>query len=514
MKDTVEPESNDPLFDQMGSTHVVEGLCEPSLPGAALNSPGNYTEMSPSRVLGKNINRLGDFQLLKKLGEGAMGAVYKAKQISFDRTVALKVLFPHVASNPKLTKRLHREGEVMGQLDHPNIVQAYAYDEGDGYHFIAMEYVPGQSTQKWLLQLGRLPVADAIRIILDCAKALAYAHALNLVHRDIKPDNILLTRTGVVKVADFGMVKIDDEEMSLTQTGHAVGTPWFMPLEQARNAKSIDGRSDIYALGCTLYAFLTGQPPFVGRTIVDVIQAKEVGSFPPARQVNSDVPERVDLMIAKMTAKLPKYRYQSCVELIKDLEGLRLASSRLSFLQAAPPREPHGQETPVPGKTMVVPALVKSRADVDFAESAAPVVDPNLWFVQFKNPDGTVTVRQYDTAQLQRMLEEGTMRPTAKASHSPNDGFRTLGTYKEFQGVALSKTAKKAADKNTVRYRGLYKKLEEEDRAREEKERDESREETPTQANTRYWTGILIKVVPALIAAITLIGVVSWLASR
>ena len=126
--------------------------------------------------------------------------------------------------------------------------------------------------------------------------------------------------------------RIDNEEMSLTQTGHAVGTPWFMPLEQARNAKEIDGRSDIYALGCTLYAFLTGRPPFMGRTIVDVIQAKEVGTFTPARQANSDVPERLDLILAKMTAKHPKNRYQTCEEVIKDIESLGLASEALTFL--------------------------------------------------------------------------------------------------------------------------------------------------------------------------------------
>src|SRR6202043_2418806 len=111
-----------------------------------------------------------------------------------------------------------------------------------------------------------------------------YAHELEVIHRDVKPDNVLITRQGEVKLADLGMVKMLDEDMSLTQTGHAVGTPWYMPLEQARNAKDTDGRCDIYALGCTLYACLTGQPPFVGRTIVDVIQAKERGSFAPARQ--------------------------------------------------------------------------------------------------------------------------------------------------------------------------------------------------------------------------------------
>ena len=164
-----------------------------------------------------------------------------------------------------------------------------------------MEHVDGLSMQKWLARLGRISVADAVTITLRCLEGLHYAHGMELVHRDIKPDNILVTHKGKVKIADLGMVKTHDEDMSLTQTGHAVGTPWYMPLEQARNAKDVDGRSDIYALGCSLYCYVTGRPPFTGKTIVDVIQAKEVGVFPPARKSNPDVPERLDLIIAKMT---------------------------------------------------------------------------------------------------------------------------------------------------------------------------------------------------------------------
>jgi serine/threonine-protein kinase len=506
-RDRDTPEEDDPLWEQLGATRISDGQSDVSLGSFTnINSPSNFTELSPSLVLGKNIVALGDFKLIRKLGEGAMGAVYKAQQVSFNRVVALKILFPHVANNPKLVARLHREGMVMGQLDHPNIVQAYAIGEAQGCHYVAMEYVSGRSMQKWLAQLGRLPVGDAVHIILDCAKALAYAHAQNMVHRDVKPDNILLTKKGAVKVADLGMVKTTDEDMSLTQTGHAVGTPWYMPLEQARNAKEIDGRSDIYALGCTLYAFLTGHPPFVGRTIVDVIKAKEVGTFPPARQANSDVPERLDLILAKMTAKLPKNRYQNCDEVTKDLESLGLASETLSFLNQKPiDPEVTAEEYESVGKTSVTPAS-KSRADVDFAGSAAPSLDPDIWFVQSKLPDGTSATRKYTTAQLHKMLEEGTIKPTAKASHQATEGFRTLGTYKEFQGVALGALAKKAADKNTARYRGLYKKIEEKELEREKEEmlRRGEVEETTMQATRRYWMGILIKALPVIVGIIVL----------
>jgi serine/threonine protein kinase len=521
VNDTATPGESDPLWEQLGSTRVVEGQSDSSLSGVSnLDSPSNHTELSPSLILGKNLTTLGDFQFSKKLGEGAMGAVYKALQISINgekldkpRTVAVKVLFPHVANIPKLVERLHREGRVMGSLDHPNIVQAYAIGEAEGCHYVAMEYVSGQSMQKWLGQLGFLPVADAVRITLDCAKALAYAHAKNIVHRDIKPDNILLTKTGIVKVADLGMVKIDDEEMSLTQTGHAVGTPWYMPIEQARNAKEIDGRSDIYALGCTLYAFLTGQPPFVGRTIVEVIQAKEKGTFPPARQTSANVPERLDLILVKMTAKLPKNRYQTCEELIKDLESLKLASVKLSFIQQKPVAPAHVQETPMPGKTSVMASIAKTHADAQLAEVAAPSLDPDVWYVQVKMGDGKVAARKYTTAQLKKMLAEGTIGPTASISHSPNDGFRTLATFKEFQGAAMSKMAKKAADKNTARYRGVYKKLDEEDRQHVQKERAAKKADSSLNANTRYWMSLLMMVLPFAVGLAVVVGFIYWMSS-
>jgi serine/threonine protein kinase len=507
-------EENNPFWEELDATRVVEGPSDSSFSGTDLGSSSNYTEMSPSRILGKNVTTLGDFQLIKKLGEGAMGAVYKAIQISFNgekldkpRKVALKILFPHFANNAKLVERLHREGRAMGQLGHPNIVQAFAIDEAEGFHYVAMEYVSGQSMQKWLTQLGNLPVADAVSITLDCAKALKYAHGQNMVHRDIKPDNILLTKTGIVKVADLGMVKTHDENMSLTQTGHAVGTPWYMPLEQARNAKEIDGRSDIYALGCTLYAFLTGNPPFMGPTIVDVIHAKEIGTFAPARQSNANVPGRLDLIIAKMTAKSPKHRYQTCEDLMKDLESLNLASERLSFIQQRPSIENHGPETPLPSKTGFPTLIAKSKSDDELAEAAVGSLDPDLWYVQMKAADGTVVARKYNTAQLQKMLAEGTIAPTARVSHSPNKGFRSLATYKEFQGVALSQLSKQAVDKHSARHRGLYKSIEDEDRQREDKERDANKEETAVQANARYWGDIALAILPiALGVLVILVG--------
>ncbi len=292
-------------------------------------------EASPSRSR-RTRSQLGDYILLRSIGTGAMGEVFKARELSTQRNVALKVLFKHVATNPKFLERFYREARLAGLLDHPNLVRGFSVNEDHGWHYFAMEYISGQSLQKWLKKLGHLSLGDALHITMRCAQALQYAHEQALVHRDIKPDNILITRRGgETKLADLGMVKQLDADIDLTQTGHAVGTPWYMPMEQAKNAKNTDCRCDIYALGCVFYACLTGQPPFVGRTLVEVIEAKEKGTFPPARQFNREVPESVDRIIAKMTAKLPRFRYQDCTEIIADLEGLGLANAHLSFVPGA-----------------------------------------------------------------------------------------------------------------------------------------------------------------------------------
>jgi eukaryotic-like serine/threonine-protein kinase len=432
-------DSGEGSFESLGSTRVTEYSPPPRSPRPDwIASDSIDPEPTVTTPTGNEPTSLGDFRLVGKIGEGAMGAVYRARQISFDRDVALKVLFPHIASNPKLVDRLNREGQVMGALDHPNIVQAYGVYEDQGWHFIALEYLECQSMQKWLNQLGRISLGDAVHILLHCARALDYAHMQGVVHRDIKPDNILITKEGQVKVADLGMVKIDDEDMALTQTGHAVGTPWYMPLEQAKNAKATDGRSDIYAMGCMLYCFVTGSPPFAGKTLLD---------------------------------KLPKYRYQTCAELIQDLESLHLAHPRLEFLSPAKPAP------------TAAPPAVPSRRD-----TAAPAVaDPNIWYVRFKDAGGQKAVHKLTTSEVQKMLVDNTLAPNNKASRDEKQGYRALATYKEFQNIALVKASKQSADDRAVRYRTLYKKIEEQANQRE-KDAQNQRPDTPP------WQPLAIKI--------------------
>lgn len=283
---------------------------------------------------------LGDFQILKKLGSGGMGTVYLARQRSRDRLVALKMLAEHLAHDAAYVQRFYREALVLASLHHPNLVQYCGAGEEKGLPFFAMEYVDGFSSATLLKYLGRFSVADALFIVLSCVRALGHAYAQHVIHRDIKPENIMITRQGEVKIADVGLAKSLDVDLGQTESGVTMGTPRYMAPEQHKNAKHADQRCDIYALGGVLYHFVTGELPFKGETAMEMMLAKEQGLFPRARTKNQEVPPRLDLIIDKMLAKCPRYRYQTYNDLIRDLEGLALAAPALSFnpAQFVPPQ--------------------------------------------------------------------------------------------------------------------------------------------------------------------------------
>lgn len=490
---------------------VGDGVCLKSTDvmasgsGADTENPGpvsaerNKTAESHDGTGEKKLSQLGDYLLLKKLGSGAMGAVYKARRLSTKQDVALKVLFQHIAENPKLVERFHREAVVTKALRHTNIVRGFEAGEDHGFHYFAMEYVEGYSLQKWLARLGKISVGDALHIVLSCARALQHAHEKDVIHRDIKPDNILIARDGVVKIADLGMVKLLDEDMGLTQTGHAVGTPWYMPLEQAKNAKDTDGRCDIYALGCVFYACLTGHPPFTGRTLVDVIQAKEIGTFPPARQFNPDVPERLDLFLLKMTAKQPRYRYQNCAELIKDLEALGLANEAPSFLQAVNPAAASTPSTPVTPPPGPLCASTRTPFPVQNSDPAT-----TLWYVRYRRADGKGVLQKLTTDQVLRLAEQPNFDPTnAQASREKTTGFRALATFKEFERVTLGRVSKTNADKQSLRSRRLMEKIVEKELQREE------REERPV-TTVDYWLSIAWRCGLVCLVVVLLYLSASW----
>ena len=199
-------------------------------------------------------------------------------------------------------------------------------DQATGKHYLVLEFVDGPSARELLEVRGAMAVGDAVHLTLDVARGLEHAHSRNVVHRDIKPDNILLARTGVAKLSDLGLAKRVDESSHLTATRQGFGTTAYMPYEQAVNARKADGRSDIYALGATLYHLVTGKVPFPGDNHLDVVEKKKVGEFIPAGELHAAVPPALDDLLARMLARDPQDRYQTVSELIVDLERSRLAA--------------------------------------------------------------------------------------------------------------------------------------------------------------------------------------------
>ncbi len=261
------------------------------------------------------VERLGEFTLVRKLGEGGMGTVYLGVGPDKKRA-AIKVLARHLGSQRSLLTRFFREGQASIKLKHKNLVSGYDIGEESGHYFFAMEYIDGRSLGDVVEAGGPLPVDRASEIILGVSEGLAYAHENGLIHRDIKPDNIMLTREGVPKLADLGLARQRDGEMTaLTRTGTAMGTPYYMAPEQAQDAKRADERSDLYSLGATWYHVLTGATPFEGDTSFEVFQKHMKEPLRPPEALRSGVPRSVSMAIQRLMAKKPEQRIQSALQL-------------------------------------------------------------------------------------------------------------------------------------------------------------------------------------------------------
>ncbi len=422
----------------------------------------------------KTVNQLGEFKLVKKLGQGGMGEVYLATQVGLDRKVAIKVLAKQFAKKPDFVQRFYREARSMAKLDHPHIVRCYSVGEDKGVHYVAIEFIDGASMQKWMDKLGKLSIGDALHCVLVAAEALHHAHELGLIHRDVKPDNMLVTTTGVLKVSDMGLAKAQDEDVSMTQSGTGMGTPLYMAPEQARNAKHVDLRTDIYALGCSLYYFLTGKLPFTGENAMELIVAKEKGNFTPARRLNSEIPERLDLIIDKMISKDPKHRYASCAEVIRDLEALGLDNPSLSFISEtgieaasrATAATRRGGATAVPHGATAAPASARASqimaAHAKPAAAAEPAVTDSpgqLWYVRFANSEGKITVAKMTSAQVKQAIRSGIVDLRARASLTSNGEFLPLAQYAEFEAAMKGLAVKTKADHRSHSLAAEFQKL-------------------------------------------------------
>jgi hypothetical protein len=365
-----------------------------------------------------------------------MGFVYLGYRESDGQHVAIKVLADHLASNQSYIDRFYREAKSGSLLNHANIVKSITagQDTASYKHYLVLEYVDGPSARALIDRQGRLSVADAVHMGLDIARALEHAHSRNVVHRDIKPDNILVTRSGVAKLADMGLAKRTDETSHLTAARQGFGTPHYMPYEQAISAKQADGRSDIYALGATLYHLVTGEVPFSGANHLEVVEKKSLGVFLPASAVNPEVPPILDDIIDKMLQRDPRDRYQTASELIIDLERSRLASPVLSFADLdLAMQDPAAQR-------YLASSAEPTRLDVAAAAVAAARSD--VWYLRYRGRDGSWRKVRATTAVILKRLSEGKVPAGLEACREDQGDFRPLSHYPEFRALARRRRAK------------------------------------------------------------------------
>ncbi|PNY38475.1 hypothetical protein C2E31_00635 [Rhodopirellula baltica] len=310
------------------------------LPAASPIDASNAADASDDDDFGSDPSdipaRLGGYRLIRMLGRGAMGAVYQAKQISLDRDVALKTIRGRFAKNPASLARFTREAYAAAQLTHHNVVQIYDFGEDAGLHYFSMEWIRGGSLADLVREKGRIAPKLAATYILQAARGLQYAHRNGMVHRDVKPANLLLADDGVVKVADLGLVKIPDQVdpepiqdatllsglqsgTQVTMQGTAVGTPAYMAPEQSADSSTVDHRADIYSLGCSLFYLLAGRSPYSGEEPADVLEQHAKAALPDLAEINRHAPKELVAIVSRAMAKRPSERYASLAEMIDDL---------------------------------------------------------------------------------------------------------------------------------------------------------------------------------------------------
>jgi serine/threonine-protein kinase len=280
------------------------------------------------------------YELIEKIGQGGMGTVWKAVQKSLNRTVAIKVLAPHLVNDAKYLERFEREIRAAAKLTHPNIVQIFEASHIGDLHYFVMEYVEGRPLRRRLLEMGRMAEKESFRVAQQIANALDYAwNTARLIHRDIKPDNILLTRSGDAKLTDLGLVKtaFSEEDAEMMKSGMTVGTPNYMSPEQAQGSPDVDTRSDLYSLGATLFQLLTGRVPYALETSSQVMAAHVHQPFPDPRAINPHLSDGACGILAKLMAKEPAARYQTGAELAADIERFLAGETPQAILEKNPP---------------------------------------------------------------------------------------------------------------------------------------------------------------------------------
>jgi eukaryotic-like serine/threonine-protein kinase len=338
------------------SLHCQRDELPPHTQASAADDTGKGKQAEPAADLSVHED-LGEYRLLEKLGEGGMGAVYKALHTRLEKVVALKMLSKKVDDAEWLVKRFEREMKAIGRVTHPNIVQAYDAREIGGTRFLVMEYVDGLNLDEIVRRRGPLPLAEACELARQAALGLQAAHEHGLVHRDVKPSNLMLTRQGQVKVLDLGLARVQSVSTGsgeTTASGQIMGTADYIAPEQVTDCHNVDIRADIYSLGCTLYRFLTGEVPFGGSEYESPFQkmsAHVLKAAPPIRRLRSDVPEPLASLVHRMMAKDPATRFATPADVAQALAPFAAACDLSRLWEQAPLR----REFPAFGARPVAP---------------------------------------------------------------------------------------------------------------------------------------------------------------
>ena len=270
-----------------------------------------------------SVQQIPGYQILSKLGAGAMATVFKAKQISLDRMVAIKVLPKRMSDNPEFVDRFYKEGKAAAKLNHPNIVGAVDVGEANGFHYFVMEYVEGVTVFDKLEKGERYTEKEALQLVIQVCRALAHAHKAGFIHRDVKPKNIMITPEGTAKLADMGLAReASDVEAAQAEAGKAYGTPYYISPEQIRGELDVDQRADLYSLGATFYHMVTGRVPFDAPTPSAVMHKHLKEDLVPPDHLNPDLSAGVGEIIEVAMSKKRKGRYQSAEDMLLDLERI------------------------------------------------------------------------------------------------------------------------------------------------------------------------------------------------
>ena len=344
---------------------------------------------------------VGNYDLLEKIAEGGMGAIFKGRDRRNGQIVAVKIMPPHMATNAVLLKRFKQEFSAASRLDHPNIVRALDFGEAGATPFLVMEFVEGESLGQKIEREGGLAEIEAIRIVAQVAQGLHRAHKQNLVHRDVKPDNILVTAAGLAKLADLGLVKETETDQNLTRTGRGLGTPHFMAPEQFRNAKNADARCDIYSLGATLYMMVTGELPFKSTGPLDAWMKKIQNDLTPPRQLVPTLSERLDWAIMRAMSADPSKRPLSCREFVEDLTG---------------------------HSTRRVPTM----------DSSTPLSE--VWYLVYKDETGTAHTVKGNVSAIRRSLKDGLLgdADNIRVARVKAGPFESLRGFPEFRDLVVT----------------------------------------------------------------------------